>query len=371
MDSHFEIFLVAPPGLEPLLAAEAAAAGFAAPQAVPGGVTIRGGWPEVWRANLDLRGAGRVLVRVAAFRALHLAQLDRRARRVDWAALMLRGGRLKVEASSQGSRIWHEGAAASRVLAAVADATGAVEGRLDEGALRLLVRIDDDFCTISLDSSGEPLHRRALKVEVGKAPLRETHAALFLAACGWDGRTPVLDPMCGAGTIPIVAAEIAMGLAPGRARAFAFEALPGFDAAALAALKARPPVPRSDAVMWGSDRDAGAVRMAAANAARAGVAGRVQLTRAAISDIVPPAGPPGLVLVDPPYGARLGTRRLLFGLYGALGAVLRDRFAGWRVGIITADEGLARATGLPFAPPGPPVPHGGLTVRLWQAGPLA
>ncbi len=370
MEPPFEIFLTAPPGLEPLLAAEAAAAGFAAPEVVPGGVTVRGGWPDVWRANLDLRGAGRVLVRVAAFRALHLAQLDKRARRVDWAALLPRGGRVKVEAACHASRIYHAGAAAERVLRAVTEATGASAARLDEGAQRILVRIEDDLCTISLDSSGAPLHRRGFKAEVGKAPLRETLAALFLAACGWDGRTPVVDPMCGAGTIPIEAAGIAAGLSPGRARAFAFEGWPSFDPGAWAALQARPPAPRSDAVMWGSDRDAGAVRMAAANAARAGVGERLRLACAAVSDLAPPEGPPGLVLVNPPYGARIGNRRLLFGLYGALGAVLRARFRGWRIGLITADEGLARATGLPFAPPGPPVPHGGLVIRLWQAGPL-
>jgi putative N6-adenine-specific DNA methylase len=370
MDSPFDIFLTAPPGLEPWLAAEAAAAGFAAPVAVPGGVTVRGGWAEVWRANLDLRGAGRVLVRVAAFRALHLAQLDKRARKVDWAALLPAGARVKVEASVQASRIYHAGAAAARVMGAIAAATGATAGLLEEGALRVLVRIDDDLCTISLDTSGEPLHRRGTKAEVGKAPLRETLAALFLAACAWDGTTPVVDPMCGSGTIPIEAAGIALGLAPGRARSFAFQSLPGFDAEAWAALKARPAVPRSDAVMWGSDRDAGAVRMAAANAARAGVEGRVRLACRAVGDLHPPEGPPGLVLVNPPYGARIGARKLLFGLYAAFGTVLRERFTGWRVGLITADDGLARATGLPFAPPGPPVPHGGLTVRLWQAGPL-
>lgn len=371
MQPPFEIFLTAPPGLEPLLAAEAAAAGFAAPAVVPGGVAIRGGWPEVWRANLDLRGAGRVLVRVASFRALHLAQLDRRARRVDWAALLPEGARVKVEASCRASRIYHAGAAAARVMGAIAAATGAVEARLEEGALRVLVRIDDDLCTLSLDTSGAPLHRRGTKAEVGKAPLRETLAALFLAACGWDGTAPVVDPMCGSGTIPIEAAGIALGLAPGRGRGFAFEALPAFDPAAWAALKARPAVPRSEAMMWGADRDAGAIRMARANAARAGVAGRVQLACQAVGALAPPPGPPGLVLTNPPYGARIGERKLLFALYATLGTVLRERFAGWRVGLITADEGLARATGLPFAPPGPPVPHGGLTVRLWQAGPLA
>ncbi|MCC6304879.1 MAG: class I SAM-dependent RNA methyltransferase [Rhodobacteraceae bacterium] len=371
MEAPFEIFLVAPPGFEPLLRDEAEAAGFPAPVAVPGGVSLRGGWPEVWRANLELRGAARVLVRIAAFRALHLAQLDRRARRIDWAALLPPGAAVKVEASSRGSRIWHAGAAAARVLGAVAAATGARPGRLEEGALRLLVRLDDDLCTLSLDSSGEPLHRRGIKLEVGPAPLRETLAALLLAACGWEGRTPVLDPLCGSGTIPIVAAEIALGLAPGRARAFAFERLAGFDAAAWAALRARPRLARSEARMGGADRDAGAIRRAAANARRAGVEARLDLRQGAISDLVPPPGPAGLVLTNPPWGVRIGERRPLMALHGALGAVLRARFAGWRVGIVTADEGLARATGLPFAPPGPPLSQGGIAVRLWQAGPLA
>ncbi len=367
MDTAFEIFLTAPPGLEPLLADEARAAGFAAPAAVPGGVTTRGGWPEVWRANLDLRGAGRVLVRVAEFRAMHLAQLDKRARRVDWGAILPRGAALRVEATCHASRIYHAGAAAQRVARAAAEA---VVGTEAEAGLRLMVRIDDDLCTISLDTSGEPLHRRGTKLAVAKAPLRETMAALFLRACGFDGRGPVVDPMCGSGTIPIEAAAIAAGLAPGRARGFAFEALPTFDPAAFAALRARVSVPVSDARMHGSDRDAGAVRMATENAGRAGVADRVSFACLSVSALEPPAGGPGLVLVNPPYGGRIGNRKLLFGLYAALGGVLSDRFAGWRVGIITADAGLARATGLPLAPPGPPVPHGGLSVRLWQAGSL-
>jgi putative N6-adenine-specific DNA methylase len=387
MEPPFEIFLTAPPGLEPLLADEARAAGFAAPVAGPGGVTVQGGWPEVWRANLDLRGAGRVLVRVATFRALHLAQLDKRARRVDWRALLPQGAALRVEAACHASRIYHAGAAAQRVARAAAEAVGGTEvrgpaarGAGDDDAaagdgpagdaLRLFVRIDDDLCTISLDTSGAPLHRRGTKQAVGKAPLRETMAALFLRACGFDGTGPVVDPMCGSGTIPIEAAAIAAGLAPGRARGFAFEALPGFDPLAMAALRARAPVPRSGAVMHGGDRDAGAVRMALANAERAGVADRLRLGCAPVSALRPPEGGPGLVLVNPPYGARIGNRNLLFALYASLGAVLAGHFAGWRVGLITADAGLARATGLPWGPPGPPVPHGGLTVRLWQAGPL-
>jgi putative N6-adenine-specific DNA methylase len=364
----FEIFLAAPPGLEPLLAEEARAAGFTGVSARPGGVALQGGWPEVWRANLELRGASRVLARVAQFRAMHLAQLDKRARRVDWAALLRPDVPVKVEASCRASRIYHAGAAAERVQRAIAEvlmppADGA------EG-LRLMVRIEDDLCTLSVDTSGEPLHRRGHKQALNPAPMRETLAALFLRACGYDGTEPVVDPMCGAGTFVIEAAEIAAGLLPGRSRAFAFERLANFDAAAWERMKARPAAPATALRFHGSDRDAGAIAMSRANAERAGVAAVTRFERAPISALACPEGPPGLVIVNPPYGGRIGNRKLLFGLYATLGKVLAERFAGWRIGLVTADEGLARATGLNFAPPGPVVPHGGLKVRLWQAGPL-
>lgn len=369
--SEMEIFLVCAPGLEAVLAEEARALGFAAPEALPGGVRIRGGWPEVWRANLELRGAGRVLARIASFRALHLAQLDRRARRVDWAALLPPGIALRVEASCSQSRIYHAGAAAERIGRALVETAGVrLAAATDaEEALRVMARIDDDLCTLSLDTSGAPLHRRGHKVAVGKAPLRETLAALFLRACGYAGTEPVVDPMCGSGTFVLEAAEIAAGLAPGRDRRFAFEALASFDPAAWDRMRAPGPARPLPFRCLGSDRDSGVVQMAAENAARAGVADLVTFARLAVSDAVPPEGPPGLVMVNPPYGARIGERPMLHGLYGALGKVLRERFQGWRVGLVTSDGGLARATGLALAA-GPPVAHGGLKVRLYQTGPL-
>jgi putative N6-adenine-specific DNA methylase len=109
--------------------------------------------------------------------------------------------------------------------------------------------------------------------------------------------------------------------------------------------------------------------MATENAARAGVEGVARFARQAVSDLARPAGPPGLVMVNPPYGGRVGEAKALFALYGALGTVLRERFAGWRVGLVTSDAALARATGLSLDP-GPTVPHGGLKVRLYQSGPL-
>ncbi|KAF0676000.1 THUMP domain-containing class I SAM-dependent RNA methyltransferase [Profundibacterium mesophilum] len=368
-----EIFLAAPPGLEPQLAQEAAVLGFADPRAVPGGVIVTGDWTQVWRANLALRGAGRVLVRIGSFMAFHLAQLDRRARKFPWGEVLPAGLPVRVEVSCHGSKIYHAGAAAERIETALRESFGATVS--PQAALVLKVRIEDNKVTISVDASGEPLHKRGHKEAVGKAPMRETLAALFLRRCGFDGTEPVIDPMCGSGTFVIEAAEIAAGLVPGRSRSFAFERLASFDAERYAALRAgllsrSAAAPAGPPRFLGFDRDAGAVRASLSNAERAGVGGMVAIAQGPISALERPDGPPGLVMVNPPYGARIGNKKLLYALYGKLGAVLAERFAGWRVGLVTSEPGLAKATGLPFAPLEAPVSFGGLKVRLHRTGPL-
>lgn len=373
-----EIFLSAPPGLETLLEAEARAAGFADPVAVSGGVTIKGGWPEVWRANLCLRGAARVLARIGGFRTFHLAQLDKRARKFPWGEAILPGTLVRVDVTCRKSKIYHDRAAKARIEGALEDVAGAViqRGSVDEDedsdgeALRLVVRIEDDLVTFSLDTSGALLHRRGTKQAVGKAPMRETLAAHFLRACGYDGHESVVDPMCGSGTFVLEAAEIACGLLPGRSRDFTFERLAGFDAEVWAEMRGAQPGKPTGLRFYGSDRDDGAIRGAQANAERAGLSGCCAFTRHAISDLQRPEGPPGLIMVNPPYGARIGNRKLLFALYGTLGSVLKDRFGGWRLGLVTSDAGLAKATGLAFQPKPMAVSHSGLTVRLYQTGPL-
>ena len=363
-----EIFLVATPGLEQPLADEARALGFD-PRPQPGGVSFTGGWPDVWRANLELRGATRVLVRIGAFRALHPAQLDRRARRFPWAEWLPPDLPLRIEATSRASRIYHAGAITQRIEAAIRDTLGAPIAA--DAPLTLKVRIEDDLCTLSLDSSGESLHRRGHKQAVGKAPMRETMAAMLLRECGYRGEEPVLDPMCGSGTFVIEAAEIACGLAPGRDRDFAFRHLPGFDPAAWAALRSARPAPRATPHLFrGSDRDPGAIRMSLENARRAGVGDCTRFEALPVAELTRPDGPPGLVIVNPPYGARIGSPGPLLGLHAALGEALRRAFGGWRVGLVTTDPRLARATGLPFGPPGPHIAHGGLRIRLWQTAPL-
>lgn len=367
-DADFEIFLVTFPGLEPVLCAEAQAKGFREPMAVKGGVTVRGGWPEVWRANLEIRGASRVLARIGAFRAFHLAQLDKRARRLAWGDVLRPDVPVRVEASCKGSRIYHAGAAAQRIATAIREELGAPVSA--EAEIQVKARIDDDLCTVSIDTSGESLHKRNHKEAVNKAPMRESLASLFLRQCGYDGAEPVVDPMCGSGTFVIEAAEIAAGLHSGRSRRFAFEMLAGFDEAAWQRLRGTGGGTRPDLRFHGSDRDAGAVAMSRANAERAGVADLTEFRHHAISDLAPPAGPPGLVIVNPPYGNRIGDSKSLYPLYGALGQTLLARFSGWRVGLVTSDPSLARTTLLPFEPPSAPVSNGGVRVTLFRTGSL-
>jgi putative N6-adenine-specific DNA methylase len=365
--STFPIFLVSVPGLEGPLCAEARAHGFKA-KTIEGGVELTGGWPDVWRANLELRGPSRILARVEQFRVVHLAKLDARARQVPWAKVLRPDVPVRVEASCRSSRIYHSGAAAERIARAITGELGAPVR--DEAEVVVKARIENDLCTIAIDTSGEPLHKRGFKEEVSKAPMRETMAALFLRQCGFSGQEPVLDPMCGSGTFIIEAAEIAAGLKPGRARRFAFEKLATFDAAAWEALRAAAADSPPPALCFGRDRDAGAVRMSRANAARAGVSEFTAFEEASIEDLERPEGTPGLVIVNPPYGDRIGGTGKLRPLYRSLGDTLLTRFSGWRVGLVTSDPGLAQATGLPFSLTAEPVLHGGLRITLYRTGPL-
>lgn len=367
-DTPLILFAITLPGLETALAEEARGLGFDVTGVEPGGVTMAGDWSEVWRANLELRGATRVLVRIGEFMAFHLAQLDKRARKFPWGDVLRADVPIRVDvATSRKSKIYHAGAATQRIEAALREEAGMTTAA--DAPVILKVRIEDNRVTLSVDTSGEPLHKRGHKPAVGKAPMRETLAAMFLRQCGFDGSAPVFDPMCGSGTIVIEAAEIAAGLQPGRSRAFGFEHLSTYtpNTEALRRTK-RLRTPRVN--FHGSDRDAGVIDMALANAARSGVDDLVTLAVANAGEATPPEGPPGLVIVNPPYGARIGDKKALYPVYGRLGQVLQERFSGWRVGIVTSEASLAKTTGLPFLPDGPSIAHGGLRVRLYRTDAL-
>jgi putative N6-adenine-specific DNA methylase len=366
--TKLEIFLVTVPGFEPALNAEAVEKGFKKTVCAKGGVTFHGTWEDVWRANLVLRGASKILVRLGAFRALHLAQLDKRARRFPWDDFLRNDVPVRVEVTCKKSRIYHQGAAKQRIETAIKEELGAPIS--DEANLCLKVRIFEDMCTISIDTSGTGLHKRGHKEAVNKAPMRETLAALVLRQCGYTGNMPVLDPMCGSATFVLEAAEIAAQLAPGRSRNFAFEQLATFDESTWHSLKKDTikvdNKPKEGLAFYGFDRDNGAIKISKANAERAGVTALCHFEKQTISTLKRPDGPAGLIIVNPPYGTRIGEVKKLFALYQSLGNKLKEQFQGWRVGIVTNNDGLAKACGLSFDKQKLSFSHGGIKVALFQ-----
>jgi len=373
-------FAIIAPGLEPLALAEAVSLGLPASLAEGGGgIEWRGDLTSVLRANLGLRIASRVVVRVAQFEATSFAELEREARRIAWGRVIPAGSTVRFRVTCKKSRLYHSDAVAQRIADAIVRALPGtrVEGASgrageddeettgDAGQL-LIVRMFHDQCTVSADSSGDLLHRRGYRQAATRAPMRETIAAALLAASGWDGVAPLVDPLCGSGTIPIEAALRARGIAPGSERHFAVERWAGLSAAAAARVRvamasdARASAP---GLIAGSDRDAGAVASAMANAARAGVAADLTLTEGAISALSLPAGPPGWVVSNPPYGVRVGDADRVRDLWARLGSVLRARGRGWHVALLSPDPALERQLGLATTVSATTM-NGGLPVRL-------
>ena len=367
-EKNIEILLVTAPGLEDLLRAEAVEKGFRKPKVIVGGVTIKGDWLAAWRANLDIRGASKVLVRIGSFKANNLGQLEFQLRRFPWGETLRSDVPVRIDATCKESKIYHTGAVIERITTAIQNDLGVEVSR--EAQVCIKARIDNNVCTLSIDTSGEMLHKRGHKEAVSKAPMRENLAALMLRQCGYTGKETVVDPMCGSGTFIIEAAEIAAALSPGRSRQFAFEHLKTFDDEQWQELKNRENNKVSTLKFYGSDKDAGAVRMSLANAERAGVAEKTEFQQISAGEFVPPEGPPGLVIVNPPYGERIGNMKELNALYRALGDRLKKQFSGWRVGVVTSEQALAKQTGLPFTQTSESIHHGGLRVKVYSTNPL-
>jgi putative N6-adenine-specific DNA methylase len=365
---------VTTPGLERLAAEELRALGFT-PRELVGGVEFDADARGIFTANLHLRTVTRVLVRVAEFRATAFYELEKQARDVPWASLLVANSPVRLRVTCKKSRLYHSDAVAERVGAAIARAVpsaapkASVDDAEDEGAEAelLVVRFERDVCVISVDSSGAPLHRRGYRLATAKAPIRETLAAAMLLALAYDGSKPLLDPMCGSGTIAIEAALLARRIAPGLSRRFSCEKWPGAQSAAFERIRSAA----SAAVLTGcaapilaSDRDGGAIRAAVENATRARVSESIEFRERPISAIDPLA-PPGFVLVNPPYGERIGEPGGLRDLYAQLGNVTRTQCAGSTFAMISADRAFEASVNFPFSET-LRFKNGGIPVRFVQ-----
>jgi putative N6-adenine-specific DNA methylase len=347
--------------LEQLAAGELSALGIPA-RREEGGAAFEGPIDVIARANLWLRTASRVIVRVASFRAQAFYELERRARAVAWERYIAPGAPVRLRVTSRKSRLYHTGAIDQRLTEAIAHRLGhaSVVDRaaadedteaLDSDAQLFVVRVLHDNFTISVDSSGALLHQRGYRKAVAKAPMRETLAAAILIATGWTGDTPLLDPMCGSGTIPIEGALLARRMAPGIGRSFAFERWPESAAARCTDIRLEAKsvmLPRAPSIIRGSDRDAGAIAAARANAERAGVLDDIDFVVQPVSRMVCRDGQPALIATNPPYGVRVGEVEGLRDLYARFGQVLRASCRGSRVAMLSANARLDGQLRLPL-----------------------
>ena len=341
-------FAVCTPGLEALVAAELKPLGVRVGKLDRGGVPFRATTRQLYAANLWLRVAGRVLVRMGEFKAGTWSELEDGIAELPWKAFCPKGTPVRFRVSSMGSKLYHTEAVAERLhrwLDFPPLAEDAAEG--EDAGQSFVVRIVRNTVAVSVDASGESLHRRGWRLDGAKAPLRETLAAALLATTGWDGSQPLIDPFCGSGTIPIEAALLARRVPAGDGRSFAFFDWPEFEpgtwgsvtgAAAAGVLDDLP------VSIVAADRDAGAIEAVHANAERAGVSG-LDIRNAAVSGLVAPVGDPGWIITNPPYGARVTGGGDLRNLYARFGDVVRA-MEGWRVCLLAADVALAGHTGL-------------------------
>ena len=363
-------FATAPRGLEALLLEELQALGAEAAVPVPGGVSFRGSWETCYRANLWSRIASRVLWKVQDFAYRNEDDLYAAAKAVDWPRLFSVDRTLRVNVTAQKSPLKSLEFATLRVKDAVCDRFRDASGKrpdIDRSApdVRVHAFLEEGKGTLYLDTSGEPLFKRGWRAGgAGEAPLRENLAAGIVRLTGWQPGEPLLDPMCGAGTLLAEAGAMARGRAPGAKRGFGFEKLSSFRNDLWDRVRnEKADDPRTPSV-YGSDNDPEALDAARRTVAAAGVERWVALEQADVLERKAPA-PAGVLIANPPYGERMGSPEDLALFYPRLGDALKKNFAGWRCYLFTADLRLPKLIRLQPSRR-TPLWNGALECRLYE-----
>lgn len=369
-------FATCPRGLEPPLEAELARLGAAQIARASGGAAFTGEQQTCYRANLESRIATRILRRVAHSRYKSEQDIYEAAFRVPWHRWFSASRSIRVEVNAARSPLKSLEFVTLRIKDAVCDRFRAECGRRPDvdtrtPQVRIHAFLDAASVTLYLDTSGDPLYKRGYRLQSVQAPLRENLAAGIIALSGWEPDEPLLDPMCGGGTLLAEAAMIALGIAPGLGRGFGFERLEDFDSGLWKALRERARESRSSErkpALFGSDLHAREVDRARENLRAAGLEGVVKLKQANVTDLRPSAlggAGAGVIIMNPPYGVRVGEREELASLYPRLGDWLKQHFAGWRCYIFSGDPALPKGMHL-RASRRTPLYNGPIECRLYE-----
>lgn len=352
-------FATVPKAMEPLLVEELTALGAQDVQAKRAGATFKGSLETAYRACLWSRLANRVLLPLKTFSAPTPEKLYGGVKSIRWSDHMGPENTFAIDFSSSQSKITHTHFGALKVKDAIVDQLRSTQGARPsvntlQPDIRINVYVHKDEATVSLDLSGDSLHMRGYREQNTPAPLKENLAAAILMSARWgaDGGEAFLDPMCGSGTLPIEAALMMTDRAPGLGRShFGFLKWKGHAAATWKKIldeaqeRAKAGLQIKHPKIVGYDQDFRAVRLAISNLERAGMRGIVHIEKRALSEAQPPA-PKGILVLNPPYGERMGEEEALKPLYGEIGDVFKQRFKGWRGYVFTGSPLLSKSVGL-------------------------
>jgi putative N6-adenine-specific DNA methylase len=367
---HF--FATCPRGLESLLAEELRQLKAENIHAVGGGVEFGGDFFLCYRVNLESRIASRVLWQVATGRYRNEDDIYRAAYALPWTDWFDPVRTVRVDVSAIKSPVTSLNFVTLKIKDAVCDKIRRLSGRRPSVDTRqpdipIQAHLTDRNFTLYLDTTGEPLFKRGQRTATGEAPLRENLAAGILRLAGWTPGTPLLDPMCGSGTILLEAGHMALNIAPGLGRHFAFEKFKSFDRRRWRELVQESIArqrPRAPLAIYGSDLSGEVLKAARVNLMAAGLQQLVHFKRANVLEISAPAKE-GIIVTNPPYGVRLGEQQRLAEFYPKLGDVLKKQFSGWRAYLLSADMRLPKLIRL-AASKRTPLYNGALECRLFE-----
>lgn len=371
-------FIAVTPGLEALCLEELSALPLSATglSTEKGGIAFEGRLQDCYMANLHLRIANRVLMRVADFRATNFRGLEKRLSSIPWELYLCRGVSPEINTTAIHSRLYHKDAIDEKIMTAIADRQGTTDFHslepLTAFTQKIFVRVVEDRFTVSLDSSGDLLYKRGLKEHHATAPIREILAAAALRMAGYNGREPLLDPMTGSGTFSLEAAMIATGTPPGLYRDFAFMDWPCFSPARWRHIRKESEkaiVQLNSPMIIASEKDAGLSAGLLERVDRFGLSNAVSVINKDFFDmnkrdimVLSNTTQPGLVIINPPYGIRLGTRKKSRTLLRDIIKKLGSDFQGWRYALFVHDKALVRE--IPFIKSYIMLDHGGLKLAL-------